>query len=197
MSRATTPVAGPEVRGLVDGRKRRDALLQLEHDALRCFLADAGDGLEERVVLADDRAPQLGRRVAGDDCESDLRADAGDGEQLLEELALGGFCEAEELERVLADVQVRLDDHLVGAVGLANRGRRRAAGSRRRHVEDESVRVVDDRLPAQARDHPRLRASASSGGASAWQMATASASAAWCGRGVSESPSTAFTMRCT
>ena len=46
---------------------------------------------------------QLGRRRAGDDRERDLRADAGDAEQQLEQLALVGGREAVELQRVLTD----------------------------------------------------------------------------------------------
>ena len=45
-------------------------------------------------------------------------------------------------------------------------------------VEHEPVRVERDGPPAQPRDHRRPPASASSGDASAWQIATASASAA-------------------
>ena len=46
---------------------------------------------------------------AGHDRQRDLRPDAGDGEQMLEQLALGGLGEAVELERVLAHVQIGLE----------------------------------------------------------------------------------------
>ena len=42
-------------------RRRAELLLQLEHDALGRLLADAGDRLEARGVLAHDRAAQLAR----------------------------------------------------------------------------------------------------------------------------------------
>ena len=43
-------------------------------------------------------------------------------------------------------------------------------------------------------DQPTIR---SKGGAEAWQIATASASAAWFGVGSYSSPRIAFTIRCT
>ena len=57
-------------------RRIAELVLQLEHDAVGGLLADAGDRLETRGILADDRAAQLGGRRAGDDRERDLRADA-------------------------------------------------------------------------------------------------------------------------
>ena len=59
-----------------DRHRRRELLLQLEHDALGRLLADAGDRLEARGVLAHDRAAQLVGGRAGDDRERDLRPDA-------------------------------------------------------------------------------------------------------------------------
>ena len=100
---------------LVADRAERQLLLQLEHDALRGLQADAGDRLEALDVVARDRAAQLGRRRAGDDRERDLRADAVHAEQQLEELALVGRGEAEELQRVLADDGVDLDHDLAVA----------------------------------------------------------------------------------
>ena len=152
---------------------------------------------EKVGVLAHDRAPQLGRRIAGDDGERHLRPDARDGEELLEELALLRVREAEELHGVLADVEVRLDDDLVGPVGLLDRRRRRQdAIADAVDVEDEALCVAGHRLAAEPRDHRRPPATAMSGGASAWQIATARASAAWCGLGISVRPSTARTIRC-
>src|SRR5262245_5343005 len=182
----------------LDLGERRDLLLQLEDYALRRLLPDPGNGLEERVVLADDRTAKFSGGVAGDDRERNLGAHTGDRQKLLEELALVGVSEAEELHGVLAYVQVRLDDDLVRTVCLAHRG-----GSGEQpiadavHVEDEPVCVPGDRFASQARDHRALPASATSGGARAWQMATASASAAWCGFGGSASPRIALTMLCT
>ena len=94
-----------------------ELLLQLEHDPLRRLAADAGDRLEARVVVARDRAAQLGGRRAGDDRERDLRPDARDAEQQLEQLALVGRREAVELQRVLAD------DRYVSTVASRRRAR--------------------------------------------------------------------------
>ena len=185
------------MRRLLDGCERSDPLLQLEDDPLGSFLANPRNRLEERRVLADDRAVELGRGVARDNRERHLRADAGDREELLEELPLGSVGKAVQLERVLADVQVGLDDDLDGALRLLyHAGCRVQPVADATNFEDKPVRVVLHRRPAEAGDHRWPPTTARSGGASAWQIATASASAAWCGRGSSESPSTALTIRC-
>ena len=133
-----------------------ELLLELQHDPVRRLLADAGDRLEARGVLARDRAAQFGRRRAGDDRERDLRPDAAHGEELDEQLALAPVGEAVELERVLADVGVRLDGDLVGRVALADRGRSRVDEiADAADVEDEPFRRVGDGLAAEARDHAR------------------------------------------
>ena len=171
---------------------RAQLLLQLEHDPLRRLLADAGDGLEARRVLEHDRAPQLGSRRAGDDRQRHLRADPGDGEQVQEELPLGRVGEAVELERVLAHVQVGLDGRLAPALGRADRaGRGGEQVADAVDVEHEAVGRAADELAPEPRDHdspcspqPAIRRS---GGASAWQIATASASAAWLGVGFDSS----------
>src|SRR5262249_57293187 len=120
-----------------------------------------------------------------------------DGEEVLEQLALGGFAEAVELERVLADVQVGVERDL--SPGLRHPRRRRRDGQRVPHAADVEHDAVAggrarDRRPTQARDHP---AAFKSGGASAWQIATASASAAWWGCGTCFRPRIALTIRCT
>jgi hypothetical protein len=191
------PVTGAKMRCL-DRGERRDLLLQLEHDSLRRLLADPRNGLEESVVLANDGAPKLARRIAGHDRERDLGPDSRNREQLLEELALVLIREAEELHRVLAHVEVRLEDDFIDSVGpLRRRRSREEPVADAIHLQDETVRVPGDGLAAEARDQRALPTSAASGGASAWQIATASASAAWWGFGGSASPRIAFTMRCT
>ena len=114
---------------------------------------------------------------------------------MLEQLALGGLAEAVELERVLADVQVRVERDLSPAFCQARRGRRdgqRVADPA--DVQHDPLAGARDRGPAQPRDHPTAFIS---GGAIAWQIATASASAAWCGVGIAFSPRIAATIRCT
>src|SRR5262249_37800539 len=78
-----------------------ELLPQFEDHALGRLPADAGDRLEACEVLAGDRAAELRRRRPGDDRERDLRADARDAEQQLEQLALLSGREAVELQRVL------------------------------------------------------------------------------------------------
>src|SRR5579884_3641191 len=153
----------------LDGRDRRDRhgrelLLQLEHDPLGGLLADAGDRLEARGVLAHDRAAQLLGRGTRHDRERHLRADTVHREELDEELALAPVGEAVELQRVLAHVQIRLDDDLVGAVGLPHRARRRRDEvADAADVEQEPLRRRADRHAAQARDHARSRSCFRSG----------------------------------
>src|SRR6185503_20527383 len=128
------------------------------------------------------------------DGERDLRADAVHREQLDEELTLAGVGEAVELEHVLADVEVRVHGDLGGALGLAQR----AAGRGDEvpdaaDVDEQAVGRAGDRLAAQPGDHP---ATFRSGGARAWQTATASASDAWSDIS-SSSARIIATIRCT
>ena len=134
------------------------------------------------------------RRRARDDGERHLRADPAHAEQADEELPLGRVREAVELERVLADVEVRLERDLATGIGTAERARGRGHEvPDPADVEDEAVRRPPDRNSAEARDHP---VASSSGGASAWQIATASASASCDEPGSASSPRMSFTIRC-
>ena len=168
--------------GRLVGRVRRrsspvsdDLLLQLEHDPLGRLLADPGDRLEAGVVLERDRAAQLRRGRAGDDGERDLGADPADREQLHEELALRRVDEAVELQRVLAHVQEGLDRDLSPALGAAQHARRRGDEvADAVDVEQEAVGAPARGRAAEPGDHDAIRAS---GGISAWQIATARASA--------------------
>ena len=96
--------------------------------------------------------------------------------QLEEELTLGRLHEPVQLQRVLAHVQVGVQRDLRRTVGGADRRRRRGDEiTDAADVDDEPVRRVRHGLAPKARDHPAIL---SRGGASAWQIATASASAA-------------------
>src|SRR5438105_4333098 len=193
-------VARDQVRLRSTGGGDRDGrvaefLLQLQHDALRRLLADPRDRLEPCRVLEDDRTPQLRGRRAGHDRERDLRPDAVDGQQLHEQLALRRLGEAVQLQGVLADVQVRVERDLRGSVRLAHCRRRRGNDvANSADVDDETLGRVRDRASTQARDHPAILRS---GGASAWQIATASASAACEGVGSASRAWITLTHFCT
>jgi hypothetical protein len=160
-------VAGTEVRRL-DGRERRDLLLQLEHDSLGGLLSDTGDRLEEVGVLPDDRALELPGGVAGDDREGHLGPDAADRQKLLEELALARFREAVEVEGVVAHVQVGLEHDLLGAVRKANRARSREESvADSTDVHNQPLGVEGDGPAANARNHRAAPARTASGGARA------------------------------
>ena len=189
-------IARQELAAAGAGRDRiAELVLELHHDPLRRLAPDPGDRLEPRQIVTGDRAAQLGRRRPRDDRERHLRPDPGHAEEQLEELALVGARESVELERVLADVQVRLDGRLL-ADPRSDARRRRDQVADTADVEHDPGRRARGNGAAQARDHaslpkeimrrrygrPRTARShpiiRSSGGASAWQIATASASAA-------------------
>src|SRR5439155_1293154 len=88
--------------------------------------------------LERDRATQLVRRRARDDCQRHFRADALDGEQQLEEIALGRLREAEQLQGVLAHMKVGLEHHLSPGLCLPPR-----AGRRVDEVADTAIRGRD------------------------------------------------------
>ncbi len=98
--------------------------------------------------------------------------------------------EAVERERVLADDGVDLDRDLAAAEALhRRRGVDEVADAV--HVDDETLSRTPRDPAAQPRDHAL---SLTSGGMSAWQIATASASAAWFGAGTSSRARIAFTI---
>ena len=92
--------------------RRRSSLSSSSTMRSAVFLPMPGIAWKRAVSLERDRALELGRRRARHDRERDLRPDPADPEELHEELALGRVGEPVELQRVLADVQVRLDGHL-------------------------------------------------------------------------------------
>ncbi|MCU1248659.1 MAG: hypothetical protein JWQ49_1688 [Edaphobacter sp.] len=93
-----------------------ELVLQLKNDALRGFLADAGDAGEGGVVAGTDGGDEAIRADAAQDGDGELGADAADGEELLEEAFFLGLGEAEESDLVFADVGV---DVQVGFGALA------------------------------------------------------------------------------
>jgi len=125
---------------------------ELEDDALSRLLPDAGDRLEAGSVLECDRATQLRRRGTGDDRQRHLRPDAADAEEMHEEVAFLDGAESVELERVLADVQVRLHRQLV-AGAPQDRRRRLHQVAHAVHIEHEACSGEPGALAAQPRDH--------------------------------------------
>ena len=106
-----------------------------------------------------------------------------------------GVDEPVELERVLADVEERLDGDLAPAFGAAQHaGRGRDEVADAVDVEHEPVGAATRGRAAQPGDHDAIRAS---GGISAWQIATARASASCEVGGISGSESSILTIRCT
>src|ERR1700683_2475843 len=103
-------------------------------------------------------------------------------------------------QRVVAHDQVGMQADLLadrGHVAQRLRGHRGAvadAAAQDNHV----VAAAHRDLAVDQRDHAPAPASSLARGAQlAWQMATASASAAWSGRGSSASPSSVLTIRAT
>ena len=153
-----------------------------------------GHGLEARGVAGGDGGQQLARRAAGEHGERHLRADALDADQQQEQVALLLGGEAVELQRVVAHDQVGVQrGRLARRAGtLAQR-----LGRDREPVADAAA--GDDDVVGRGGPRPRretsaitpraLASAACSGAPLAWQIATASASAAWSGCGSSASES--------
>src|SRR5439155_7249003 len=83
-----------------------DAVLELDHQALRCLLADARYLRQPRQLSMEDGRRQLRSRHSGEDVHGQLRPHSRDRDQQAEELLLLGAGEAEQLQRILADVRV-------------------------------------------------------------------------------------------
>ena len=183
------PSASPAADLLLE--RPGDLLAQLDDDPLRGALADPGHGLEAFGVAGGDRSQQLARGAAGERRDGDLRADPADRDQLAEEVALLLGGEAVEGERVVAGDQLGVQE------GVAPGGRDRfqrlgrdgepvadAAG-----VDHDVIGPAHQHLAADRGDHPASllrgtsadRSTPPAAGAPPWQIATASASAAWSG----------------
>src|SRR5574341_1049501 len=100
------PAAGLPLRGGGGAGQRQELLLQLHHQPLRRLLPDAGDAREPRDVSVGDRLRQLPRLDAGEDVLRGAWADPLHVHQRPEDLLLLLRGEAEEIERVLADMGV-------------------------------------------------------------------------------------------
>ena len=147
-SRASSEPPSPAARD--SRRRRRSSPSARARRAARSCGRCRGSPRSARV-LAHDRAAQLLGRRAGDDRERDLRPDARDAEQQLEQLALVGGREAVELERVLAHVQVRLDRRLLADARVAPAASRRRGSRRRRRRRRCPRRCARPRFRAGAR----------------------------------------------
>ena len=142
-------VAGRGLVGLSGGRRRgqRQAVLQLQPDALGGLLADAGNARQARDVLRADRADQIAGIDSRQHRQRELRADAADRDQPLEEVLLERGGKAVERDDVLAHVRV---DAQRDARRRARRGRRtwtaaRGRRSRRRRRRPRSGDWVSSR----------------------------------------------------
>ena len=173
----------------VVGGRGADLLAQLDDDPLGGALADPGHGLQPRRVAGRDGGEQLARRAAAtarrarpSGRRTGRRSAAGTGRArprrrsrraAARRRGRSGGCAASPACRRRA-------------CGAASRPRRRA-GSRRRRRRRRRGRCAARRPRRQERDHAAapVATAARSGAPLAWQMATASASAAWSGRGSS------------
>ena len=143
-----------------------------------------------------ERGEQLARAACREHGERDLGPDRLDRQQHQEQVALLLGVEAVQRQGVVADDQVGVQRHLLAdrrARGAASPPRR-PPGSRRcsqrittwserRTATSPRSSAITRRAPQRSRAIPDGQRAAS-GARLAWQMATASASAAWSGRGV-------------
>ena len=140
---------------------RADLVLQFHDNALRGFLADAGD-LRQGLDVAGGDGAAKGRRIhAAQNVQSDLRADAADGvDEQPEQFAFRRRHEAVEHMRVLAHRQMREQFH------RATRRRQFIVGGKRyeHFVADAMNRHGDlgrqrfDQFALKKRDHRLLQA---------------------------------------
>lgn len=84
---------------------------------MRDFLADAGDGRYGGDVTCGNVRDEVSGLEGGEGRDRHLGADAAHGDELLEELPLGGLGKSEERDIVFLDVQIRPDLGRVAAGG--------------------------------------------------------------------------------
>ena len=185
----------------VVGGRGADLLAQLDDDPLRRALADARDRLEPRGVAGGERGEQLARRAAGR-----ARRARPSGRPTGRRAAAGTGRAPPRWRSRRAAARRRARSGACAAwpacpprgPGAASRPRPRA-GSRRRRTSTTTwsgrrtaTSPVTSAIMRRPRPAPRR-----SGAELAWQIATASASAAWSGRGSSSSDEQRWTIRCT
>ncbi len=143
--------AGRDCRDL----RARKTILELEHDPLGRFLADAGDPGEARDVAMLDRAHQLDRLDPREHRERELRPDPADANQALEQLLLQQRGEPVQRDRIFAHVRVNPQRDI--GIGIAKTVERRE-----RHedvvadavdVHDDAVRMFFEDAAAEMGDH--------------------------------------------
>src|SRR4030095_208580 len=102
----------------------RHSIAQLENDSLGELLADALDPLESLVVPAGDGASYLLGAQRRQCRQCDGRPNSRDGQEQAEEIPLASSGEAEQLQVVFANVQVREERRLPRPPELLVRRRR-------------------------------------------------------------------------
>ena len=135
----------------------RQAVLQLEDDALGCLLADAGDSREPRDVAAVNRLDQFARLDTREHRQRELRADAADRDQAFEQLLLETRGKPEQQQRILAHVRVNAQRDVRACVAQSiERGERhRDVVADTVHLHDDPVRLFFEDAAAKVCDHER------------------------------------------
>src|SRR5207247_8601209 len=100
-------------------------ILELEDDSFGRLLSDSGNGGEARQITPLDRADELERLDAGQHGEPELRSDAADTDQSLEEIELEHRGKAEQGNRILPHVRVDAERHFSAGVGKTIKRRQR------------------------------------------------------------------------
>ena len=120
------------------------------------FLPMPGIAGEPRDVGALHRGHELARLDAREHRDRQLRTDAADGDQPLEELLLELGEKSVELQRVLAHVRVHAQRDLRPLVADVVVGGERHVHvvADALHVDDDPVRLLVEHAPAKERDHP-------------------------------------------
>ncbi len=154
-------IGGERRRGVPGGHGRRlrtrQPILQFQDDALRRFFADARDCGQPPDVTSLDRANQFERLDPRQHRERDLRSNAADTDQPLEEFLLERRGEAVERERVLPYVRVRPERDVRAGVAEHVEGREwdEDVVADAVDVDDHAVGMFLEDAPAKLRDHGR------------------------------------------
>src|SRR5690606_30794614 len=187
-----------------DGERRSAAVEPVAHlddQALGRLAADAGDLRQHGNVLLADAAREVAHAHGREDTERDLRPDPADLEQGAKERPLLDGREAVQHVGVLADDEVRVQEHLGAGIRQPEEGRHRGFQlvADAAAFDDEVRRHLAREAAAQGTDH-RSRATAAAPARRParcrrwpWHNAAARASAA-SGAGSPESPSSDTTM---
>ena len=133
-------------------------VLQLQHDTLRRLSADAWHPHQPSDIRPLNRTDQFARLDTGQHRKRELRPDAADADQSLEQFLFQIGEKTEQLERILPHVRVYVQRNGCGDVTDVVVGRQRNGHlvAHAVYVDKEPIRVLLKNLTPEKRDHPSV-----------------------------------------